>query len=192
VRCVVVLWRGEFWIARLKQSVHAVKKQIDVALKNNEMRPEHTAAKSDAETGVFVYKKRSEIVLGVLAVLCVAAIVQTPSAGALVFWCAFMYVYLDFYGGLLHFVLDDADNLKLPIISPGCLEFQWHHNIPQDITSQPFSEVAGALNVLACGKWAIVGSGAYYLWDTHHHVARTLLLVMGWGYFVRCVGIWRV
>jgi len=164
-----------------------VRKQISSAEASKNIRPEHAFAASDAKAGVLVYKERSRWLVYVLHVVALCGIASARSVPLLLFWGAFMYFYLDFYGGLLHFVLDHAGNLGLPVIGPACLEFQWHHNIPQDITSQPFVEVAGALNVLAVAKWSSVALAAYL---APASVARDLPLVMAWGYFWGIVGQW--
>jgi len=167
-----------------------VKKQIRVAFATAKVRPEHTLASSDEAAGVYVYKARSVPLLVTLLAVSTIAVLQAPSLLALLGWCAFMYVYLDFYGGVLHYVLDHTDNLRLPVVGPACLEFQWHHNIPLDITQQPFAEVAGALNVLVSGKWLIIGGAAAWHWHSHQQLARTWLLVMGLGYFWALLGQW--
>jgi len=57
------------------------------------------------------------------------------------------FVYGDFYGGLLHVVLDHPDSMHYPIIDQPSLEFQWHHLIPDDIARKPYLEACGDLNV---------------------------------------------
>lgn len=42
----------------------------------------------------------------------------------------FSYIYYDFLSGILHIVLDNPENLNLPILKEPCLEFLWHHHIP--------------------------------------------------------------
>ena len=78
---------------------------------------------------------------------------MASSVFELLFWFVWMFFYIDFYGGVLHHVLDEPANLELPIIGTACLEFQWHHIIPHDISSEPWFDVIGALNVLGSIKW---------------------------------------
>lgn len=59
-----------------------------------------------------------------------------------------MFVLYDFYSGILHVVLDCPANIALPVIGQPCLEFQWHHSIPDDIVRKPFVDVVGDLNVV--------------------------------------------
>ena len=46
----------------------------------------------------------------------------------------FTFIYYDFLSGVLHIVLDNPENLKIPVLKEPCLEFQWHHHIPADIS----------------------------------------------------------
>merc|ERR1719499_1492994 len=54
----------------------------------------------------------------------------------------------DLYSGVMHIVLDHTDTIKyrLPSMWIPALEFQWHHEIPKDITWKPFANVCGDLN----------------------------------------------
>lgn len=52
--------------------------------------------------------------------------------------------------GVLHVVLDHPGNIPLPVLGQPCLEFQWHHRIPDDIVRKDFVDVVGDLNVV-CG-----------------------------------------
>jgi hypothetical protein len=62
----------------------------------------------------------------------------------------FSYIYYDIYSGVLHIVLDNPLMMKVPLIDDPTLEFQWHHHIPQDLTSKSFLEVCGDLNMVSC------------------------------------------
>ena len=54
----------------------------------------------------------------------------------------------DFYSGILHVVLDHPSNIAIPVIGQACLEFQWHHSIPDDLVRNDFVDVCGDLNVV--------------------------------------------
>lgn len=59
-----------------------------------------------------------------------------------------MFLWYDFYSGILHTVLDEPSFIKMPLIGEGCLEFQWHHHNPTDLASKSFLEVCGDLNLV--------------------------------------------
>ena len=58
-----------------------------------------------------------------------------------------LFVLYDFYSGILHIVLDHPPFIRLPLIGQPCLEFQWHHIIPDDLCRKDFSQVCGDLNL---------------------------------------------
>merc|ERR1712161_128883 len=43
---------------------------------------------------------------------------------------------------------DHPSNIALPILGQPCLEFQWHHAIPDDLVRKSFIDVCGDLNVV--------------------------------------------
>ena len=57
------------------------------------------------------------------------------------------FFWYDVFSGILHKSLDNPDFIALPIFREPCLEFQWHHHIPQDLVSKPFLQVCGDLNL---------------------------------------------
>jgi hypothetical protein len=59
-----------------------------------------------------------------------------------------MFLGYDIYSGILHVVLDHPSNIALPVLGQACLEFQWHHSIPDDIVRKDFVDVCGDLNVV--------------------------------------------
>lgn len=59
-----------------------------------------------------------------------------------------MFVGYDLYSGILHVVLDHPSNIALPIMGQPCLEFQWHHAIPEDLVRKDFVDVCGDLNLV--------------------------------------------
>ncbi len=88
-----------------------------------------------------VYQERSHLAVYFYFVVIVGCLWMAPSPAFLALSLALMMLHMDLYGAILHVVLDHAPFIDLPIISPGCLEFQWHHAIPRDIVSKPFVEV---------------------------------------------------
>jgi hypothetical protein len=140
----------------------SVERKIENANAMQQVRPEHTAAAAAAEP---VYKNRSRIVTAALMLVAVCVVLSSAS-GEVVCWLAATYAYVDFYGGLLHHVLDDPANLPLPVIGTGCLEFQWHHLMPHDISSESWLDVVGALNALASSKWALIALVVYATKDS--------------------------
>jgi len=168
-----------------------VAKQINAAYMTNHNTIEHTYAANNIENGMPVYKHRSIVAMYVLVTYAVLALIATPiPLWKNMFWAVFMYFYIDFYGGLLHFVLDHKGNLKLPLISEACLEFQWHHNIPYDIASQPFYEVVGALNILSLVKLGFTLSAWLYVAFTHRANMASWLVISAWAYLWAVVGQW--
>ena len=88
-----------------------------------------------------VYQERSHLAVYFFWAVIGACLWLSPTPAYLALCVGLMMVYVDFYGAVLHVVLDHAPFVDLPIISAGCLEFQWHHAIPSDIVSKPFVEV---------------------------------------------------
>ena len=81
-----------------------------------------------------------------------------------------MFIGYDFYSGVLHVVLDHPDNIALPILGQPCLEFQWHHAIPDDIVRKDFVDVCGDLNVVVL----ILAAINLYLLDLNSGVAMVI------------------
>ena len=59
-----------------------------------------------------------------------------------------MFLGYDIYSGVLHVVFDHPDNIALPLLGQPCLEFQWHHSIPDDLVRKDFVDVCGDLNAV--------------------------------------------
>lgn len=87
------------------------------------------------------------------------------------------YVFYDLYSGILHVVLDNPEFLDFPVLDKPCLEFQWHHQIPNDGATKSFiGQCCGDLN----GTVAAVGSlfvAARYLFDFQSPIIDCLI---GW------------
>ena len=96
------------------------------------------------ERGQTVYFHRVKLMVGVYSSIAAWMIsVGLRELGALpvLLMAGIMFVFYDYYSGVLHIVLDHPNHINLPIIGQGCLEFQWHHHIPDDIVSKSFLEV---------------------------------------------------
>jgi hypothetical protein len=101
--------------------------------------------------GTPVYQKRSALLVYVYAILATAFVLKGcsmlhPLTSLVCF--VIMFIGYDFYSGILHVVLDHPDNIAIPILGQPCLEFQWHHAIPDDIVRKDFVDVCGDLNVV--------------------------------------------
>lgn len=95
--------------------------------------------------GAVVYQERSHLAVYFYFAVILFCLYMAPSPAFLALSLALMMLHMDLYGAVLHVVLDHAPFIDLPIISPGCLEFQWHHAIPRDIVSKPFVEVVSGM-----------------------------------------------
>jgi hypothetical protein len=105
-----------------------------------------------AENDHDVYQNRFKPLVLMVLVLCVYGIAQTTNSMALVATFFFLYFYIDFYSGVLHVVLDNPRFVRLPLIGVPCVEFQWHHTLPYDISTRRLVDVWGDLNVLLIVK----------------------------------------
>ncbi|MGB5810573.1 MAG: fatty acid desaturase CarF family protein [Polyangiales bacterium] len=99
-----------------------------------------------------VYQSRFKPFVAVILAVCIYGIVQTPNPIALLATFLFMYLYIDFYSGVLHVVLDNPRFVNLPLIGVPCVEFQWHHTFAYDIATRRLFDVWGDLNVLLLAK----------------------------------------
>jgi hypothetical protein len=98
---------------------------------------------AQAKGGIDVYHRRNRYVVAAYCALAVWLLSQTPSILFLVGAFAMQWLSVDFYGAVLHVVLDTPEFIRLPLIGPGALEFQFHHSLPGDIVSKDFVEVSG-------------------------------------------------
>ena len=105
-----------------------------------------------SEHGHSVYQRRFKPLVLLVLGLCVYGIAQTQDPIALLATVLLMYFYIDFYSGVLHVVLDNPRFIRLPIIGVPCVEFQWHHTFPYDISTRGLLDVWGDLNVLLIAK----------------------------------------
>jgi hypothetical protein len=95
-----------------------------------------------------IYQHRSRLVIALYVGLAVRGLLMAPGALFCTTACVMMVLLVELYGGILHIVLDNPDYINMPVIGRGCLEFQWHHLIRQDIATKPLLDVWGDLNVL--------------------------------------------
>lgn len=127
-----------------------VRKRIAQGVADGETLPEEMAWV--AENDHAVYQRRFKpFVLFILAI-CVYGIAQAPNPIALLVTFVVMYLYIDFYSGVLHVVLDNPRFVRLPLIGVPCVEFQWHHTLAYDISTRRLLDVWGDLNVLLLVK----------------------------------------
>lgn len=97
---------------------------------------------------VFVPRCRSlTYVLGTMGSFSIAiSALYRPTP--FLFWLFCLYWYVDFYGCVLHVVLDDPRTLEWSVLRSDALLFQWHHRIPYESTTRSFVEYVGGLNTL--------------------------------------------
>ena len=86
---------------------------------------EETALAAVRDKGAQVYKHRAKWLVVFYSVVCAYWLTQVPSAGYLVACLALWVVFMDFYGAVLHVVLDTPEFIWMPAIGEGALEFQW-------------------------------------------------------------------
>ena len=120
-----------------------VQKRIAKATANGETLPPEMAWVAEHDHQVYV--KRFKPLVWVVLALCAFGLAQTTQPLALVAIAVFFYFYIDFYSGVLHVVLDNPQFVKLPLIGVPCVEFQWHHTFPFDISTTA-SSTCGAIS----------------------------------------------
>lgn len=127
-----------------------VQKRIAKANREGEALPAEMAWVAEHEHEV--YQDRFKPMVLMVLVLCAYGIAQTTNPVALLATFVFLYFYIDFYSGVLHVVLDNPRFVRLPLIGVPCVEFQWHHTLPYDISTRRLFDVWGDLNVLLIVK----------------------------------------
>lgn len=122
-----------------------VKKFVEESASTN--KPLSAEVKAVLEGNHTVYRKRFTAFPVMMTIFGVCVILFNFSwVTPLAFVASF--VWYDFFSGVLHIVLDNPDFINLPLLGQPCLEFQWHHHIPNDLSSKSFLEVCGDLNVV--------------------------------------------
>ncbi|KAH8051359.1 hypothetical protein JL722_10813 [Aureococcus anophagefferens] len=104
-----------------------------------------------AADGALVYPNRYLWMVWVYSAVAIYLICQAPSPAVVLLGVPAMYLCYDVYSGVTHVNLDDQRNLaglKSYILFQGCLEFQWHHAIPVDITKKSFVACCADLNII--------------------------------------------
>lgn len=127
-----------------------VQKRIAKGISDGERLPAEMAWVAEHDHDV--YRKRFKPIVWMVLALCVYGVVQTAQPLALLATFVVFYFYIDFYSGVLHVVLDNPRFVTLPLIGVPCVEFQWHHTFPYDISTRRLFDVWGDLNVLLIVK----------------------------------------
>lgn len=126
----------------------------DVKLSGAPLDPEFIAVQKPMSllwAGAPVYAERFKFLVFVyaaIAVYCVVTSTQALGVISLLLCAVSMFVAYDIYSGVLHIVLDHPGFIALPILGQPCLEFQWHHSIPDDLVKKDFLFCLGDLNMV--------------------------------------------
>lgn len=136
--------------------------------------------------GAQVYHRRTRALVYGVGVLAVAMLAGAPSAAFAAAALAAMWIVTDVYGAVLHVVLDTPEFINAPIVSavigPACLEFQWHHTIPLDITQKEFVEVCGDLSlavILHVANHALIWGGPWCAAANAVGAAKIMMAFLG-------------
>jgi len=95
-----------------------------------------------------VFKHRWMLLLYSYWVLTAWGLLRAPSLGFVVGAFLVTYLYIELYGAVLHVNLDNPSFLSLPVLWEACLEFQYHHVIPTEITLRSYPQIASDLNLI--------------------------------------------
>jgi palmitoyl-[glycerolipid] 3-(E)-desaturase len=132
-------------ITKLNQIVNA--KTFEFYKANpNLATPEFTAVRNDKRV---VYKNRFTLMPKIVVLVTVSTLTYLVAIGqgtSVLLSIVFSFFYYDIFSGALHIVLDNPNFIRMPVLGDSCLEFQWHHHIPIDITMKSIWEVCGDLN----------------------------------------------
>jgi hypothetical protein len=101
-------------------------------------------------TSLRIYKHRSIAVPILIALGCSCTLFYHLHSSPIMTFSTIiiMFLYYDFFSGVLHLVLDEPKFIGMPLIGDACLEFQWHHHLSDDLTQKSFLEVCGDLNLV--------------------------------------------
>ena len=102
--------------------------------------------------GTPIYQLRSALLVyvyagGAVGLLLLGLTMTLHSPWAVVLSVLVSFLGYDLYSGILHVVLDHPTNIAAPLLGQPCLEFQWHHAIPDDLVRKHFVDVCGDLNI---------------------------------------------
>jgi hypothetical protein len=106
--------------------------------------------KSILYAGLPIYEDRfTSIVYGICVLSTGLALKSGYEIGLIPSFIVTLLAFMlyDFFSGALHIVLDHPPFIRLPFLGQACLEFQWHHIIPDDLCRKDFSQVLGDINV---------------------------------------------
>jgi len=152
------------WRENRKRQIDALNERVEkltkIAIANAEksgkpLDPEYVYAQQSMTTlvaGTPVYQMRSAFMVyfySIATFVLIACGISKISLLASAMSITIMFLGYDLYSGVLHVVLDHPYNISLPILGQPCLEFQWHHAIPDDLVRKDFVDVCGDLNVVA-------------------------------------------
>jgi Lipid desaturase domain len=104
-------------------------------------------------SGYPVYEVRNQYMvyfytIGAISFILYATVIVPVHPLIYVICVVTMFLGYDLNSGILHVVFDHPPNIAIPILGQPCLEFQWHHRIPDDIVRRSFVDVCGDLNVV--------------------------------------------
>lgn len=159
---------------KLNERVKAItQKKMDESMANKTPLPLDISAalkpKSAIWAGYPIYEDRMEFPVYFCTVfwLCVSAyFVYQRGIFQMCVYLAVMLVVYDFYSGILHVVCDNPANINLPLFGQPALEFQWHHYIPNDITSKSLVQACGDLNVAMAANIAACAVMSLFIEDS--------------------------
>jgi hypothetical protein len=157
--------------------VKITEKEVEAAKKAGEQLAAEFVHAQQAMTtlraGAPVYQKRSALLVYLYAISASLLILKGISLlhpVTSLLCLVTMFLGYDLYSGILHVVLDHSENIALPVLGQPCLEFQWHHAIPDDIVRKDFVDVCGDLNVVVL----ILAAINLYLLDVNSGVSMVI------------------
>lgn len=148
------------YLAPLNDKVEAIAaRHLAKASTKSLQLPPHVLLQAD---GAFVYPRRYRALPPLFFTASCYLISLSPSYYALCLSAVLLYFESDLYSGILHIVLDNPMNLGRSnyvleaIMFQGCLEFQWHHEIPRDIVHKGLLSSCADLNVVVTANMIAV------------------------------------
>jgi hypothetical protein len=104
--------------------------------------------------GFPVYENRWEAPVYLVLASCLSVVVMGLREFGVItvaMGLATSLVCYDLLSGVLHVVLDHPPFIHMPAIGQACLEFQWHHFIPDDIVVKGIVQACGDLHLVVAG-----------------------------------------
>ncbi|EKU21687.1 kua-ubiquitin conjugating enzyme hybrid localization domain-containing protein [Nannochloropsis gaditana CCMP526] len=102
-----------------------------------------------------VFKHRWMVLLYAYWALTGAGLLRCPSLAFGMSAFIITYLYIELYGAILHVNLDNPSFLFLPVLWEACLEFQYHHVIPSEITLRSYPQIAADLNLIVALQFIV-------------------------------------